>query len=272
MDDIEPVTFTDPARELVELCESLREGMSNTLVSGEIHLAELFEVNPSSLEFFEIIFTIMQRITEVKGLVNCLPMDADYKQEMIGHLLLISSAFSVNSMRKEWIHAVNGLINKENVNSFKAISSQVRERVKYKNLSNKEVNEIIADVEQLKILLGERQISDNDFIRQALIEGLGRVEFRLKRLKWVGWGYTFDGLREVIAAYVMLERSGVSAEKNPDAEAILRKVKAVLKKIEEKLQPVKSVAETGDLIIKLYGYGSALTDGAAGVIALLGNT
>lgn len=91
------ITMTDPARELAELCEALRGGVSSTSISGEQHLADKFDVDPWSFEFFEIVFT--QRVREVSDIVRELDMDEDFKTEICGHVVEIGEAFTAASLR-----------------------------------------------------------------------------------------------------------------------------------------------------------------------------
>lgn len=154
---------------------------------------------------------------------------------------------------------------------LKGVAGLVRKSISFRKLSDDELNDLKVLVVDLKEWLELRQLSDNDFIRQALIEGLGRMHFRLVRLQWVGWGYTLDSLRQVIAAYVMLERTGVTAETNPDAEAILRRLHGLIKSVYEKVNMTKGATETADWLIKAYGVGTLIYHGASPVRALLGH-
>jgi hypothetical protein len=265
---VEGLAMTDPARELVELCEALRVP-SSADISGEKHLAAHFNVDAWSIEFFEIVFTIMQRIKVVSDVVASLEIDEDFRTEILQHVAEIGEAFSAHSLRNKWSAVAATHTGPKNVQPLKGVAGLVRQKVSYRKLSAAEIDEVKNQVADLMRWLGDHQLSQHDFIRQALIEGLNKVDFRLKRLQWLGWGYTLDSLREVIAAYMLLEHTDIVPEINPDAEAALRKVGGFIKTVYEKMQTAKGVAETGDWLARAYVAGSLIYQGAPAITAFL---
>lgn len=268
MNDV--VRMTDPARELAELCESLKEGISPENIRGEDYLSQRFHVDLWSPEFFEIIFTISQRIREVDLALNLISLDDDFKDDIRDHIKQISHAFSAQSLRGQWNHVASTCLSRENIQPLKGISGQIRHVMSYRHLSGDDASAVISDVSALIDWLVEHQISENDFIRQALIDGLQRFVFRLTHLKWIGWGYALESLRDVISAYTMLERSGINPVDNPDAEAILKRTAKVIKLISDKIDVAKNVSEKADFLIKAYGVASLIYTGTPVVAALIG--
>lgn len=263
----EVIVLTDPARELAELCESLHSSSGS---AGETYLAMKFGVEPWSREFFQIVFTIIERCALVKRLVADLDIDPDYQQEILGHIDMIMSAFSADSMKNAWANFGVGRVSQINIGPVKAVSGLVRQKVAYRKLSSSEVVELAVEVKTLISWLENHQLSEQDFIRQGLIEGLRSLEFRLDKLQWLGWGYTLDSLREVIAAYMLLERGGVDPNSNPDAAAVLQKVGAVIKSVYGKVQTAQSMTKSADWIARAYTAGSMIYAGKPVVAALIG--
>lgn len=245
------IALTDPARELAELLTSLQAG--NVTVAGSQFLAEKFEVEAWSQDFYRIIATIMDRLAALTAIVAELPLDEDYRFEMIGHVNEIATAFSPSGFQNAWQSFGADKLSARNVQPLKGLSGLVRQQIVYRKLSGEELAELEGTVGELIEWLSGHQLARQDFIRQALIDGLEHLRFRLSKCRWLGWGYTLDSLREVIAAYMLLERQEPTPQDNPDAEAVLAKVGAVIKAVYAKIETVKKVAETGDWLLKAYG-------------------
>jgi hypothetical protein len=144
--------------------------------------------------------------------------------------------------------------------------------VAYRKLSEDEVAEIESEVSALVEWLNEHQLSEQDFLRQALLDGLCEFLFRVRNLRWLGWGYTLDSLRDVITAYMFLQRGELSPASAPDAEAMLQHVGATLKSVYAKVGTVKKAAETVNWLLGAYGAGTLVYNEARPFIAgLLGS-
>jgi len=260
------LVLTDPARELAELCTELQVQTNKT---GETFLAGKFNVEPWSREFFEIIFTITERCGMLQQVVGELDLDEDFREEMVKHVRAIMNAFSAQSMRGRWDQ--HGLTNvgAVNVGPLKALSATVRQRIAYRKLSSEELSEVLQEIAILLDWLREHQLEEQDFVRQAIIEGLERFSFRLERLRWLGWGYTLETLREVIAAYMLLERQGIDPRSNPNGAAALKKVGGLIKAVYKRISVAKDVADTSDWLIKMYAAGSLVYHGAPHIAGLL---
>lgn len=260
------IVLTDPAREIAELCAILQMQSGD---AGETFLAEKFGVVPWSREFYQIIFTIIERCSLLQRIVEDLDIDNDYRSEIIHYIFQIMDAFSANSMKNPWGQYGSARVGAVNVGPIKAISGLVRQKVAYRKLQVEELGEIQEEIITLINWLREHQLYEQDFIRQALIDGLEHFRFRMDKLAWLGWGYTLESLREVIAAYMLLERSEVNSKSNPDEAALLLKVSTVIKSVYSKVTAAKDLAETGDWLLKAYVAGSLVYQGKPLIAGLL---
>jgi hypothetical protein len=259
--------MTDPLRELAELCTALCSG--NQQLKGDVYLSSHFEIDPWSDDFYSILMAISNRIELVKKIIANMQIDEDFKDEMVGHIEQIRSAFSIQALNNVWGSVGATLLSAQNIQPLKALSGLARTQISYKKLSDSDVTELLGEVIQLKEWLCERQLVEHDFIRQLLIDSLATFEFRLKKLKWVGWGYTLESLREVIGAYLMLQSTGINANDNPDATAIILKINSLIKSVYSKIQTAKNATEAADWLLKAYGAASMIYHGTPIVTALL---
>lgn len=123
----------------------------------------------------------------------------------------------------------------------------------YPKLDEAELTEVIELVDQLLAWLTEHQLSEQDFIREALIVGLETFKFRLARIHWLGWGFALQGLKDVIYAYFALERGFPEPNQNTTAAAALKKLEDLVKQVLAKTNYLKEVMETGDFMLKTFG-------------------
>lgn len=260
------MTLTDPARELADFLKGINLRPNQ---KSDIGLAGLWNVPEWSSEFFQIIFSISRRIDEVKGLVQQSALDDDLKNEMNIHLETIRQAFGPNGLQNRWEHTTQSFLNPTTIGPLSTLSGVVRPMRSYPKLGSDEIDELLEMTRELYSWLLDHQLSDQDFIRAALIEGLETVIFRLERVQWLGWGYTVTSLKEVIAAYMALERGFPDSQANPNAAAIIKKAGTYIKSFYEKTGVVKEVAETGNWLLGIYGGVMALTHGPSQVAGLL---
>lgn len=262
-----PAVLTDPARELAELLTVLQGGNPN--LQGDVFLAGHFGVDAWSQDFLRIIATIMDRLIELKMIVAELDLDDDYRAEMVGHVEQVASAFSLHGFVNPWSAIGAKQVSPHNVQPIKGLSGMVRQRIAYRKLSDEDLIELAAMIDELTGWLSKHQLTEQDFIRQALLEGLQQLRFRLEKFKWLGWGYALDSLRQVIGAYMMLERQDLDPQVRPDAAAMLVKTGAAIKAVYEKMQVVKGMTETGDWLLKAYGTLALVHQAFPGISGLL---
>jgi hypothetical protein len=255
---------TDLALDLAELCDHLNV---NSQQAGDDFLASHFGVDAWSPEFFQIIFVIVSRTVALEELITSTKANPAVIRGAAAHLVQIRQAFSKGPLRHAWNQQGQTLIGPAHSSPVRMLSAAIPDEHKYPKLAEDETAELKGMVEQLLDWLRNTQLSERDFIRQSLIEGLEHFLFRLERLQWFGWGYSVESLREVILAYIALER-GLKPQANPDAAAVLKKLKTVLRKVFGYASTAKEAAGTGDWILGCYRtVVTATSSGATGYIA-----
>lgn len=259
-------TTTDPARELSDLIRNMSVPANQTLDQG---LASLFGVAPWSSEFYQIIFTISSRIDELVTMIDALLLDDDHKAEMELGLRTIQKAFGPSGLQNAFSHSLANFLSPATVAPLSALSGLVRPLRAYPKLDDEELAELLSMTDELLGWLNDHQLSEQDFIRQALIEGLTHLRFRLERIRWLGWGYTLQGLRDVISAYFALERGIAQDGTNPPAEAMMKLVNKFVQGFCKKAGFAKDVMETGDIMLKVYGTVHLLIAGKTTISGLL---
>jgi len=136
-------------------------------------------------------------------------------------------------------------------------------------LSDDEQAALLLEVSQLLEWLGQHQLAERDFIRQAITDGLRQFQFRLERIGWLGWGYALDSLREVIGAYLALERGVEDPQSAPDAEAVLRKTAAFTKGVFAKVGSIRETAGDVAFMVLAYEQVVKIAQGKASIAGLL---
>lgn len=259
-------TKTDPARELSDLIRALNF-RSNKRFDEE--LAKHFGVDAWSSDFYQIIFTISSRIDDLVALTDSLPLDDDHKAETKEGLLTIQQAFGPSGLQNVFAHSQQNYLSAAQIAPLSALSGLIRPIRPYPKLDDDEQAELLAMVDELVGWLDEHQLSEQDFIRQALLDGLMQLRFRLERLKWLGWGYTLQGLRDVITAYFALERGFPQDGTNPPAQAMIKFVGDFVRGFFEKAGLAKETIEAGDFMLKAYGAVQLLIAGQTTIAGLL---
>ncbi len=242
--------LTDPARELFDLIKSLALSNDQRL---DNELARHFEVAPWSSEFFQIVFTISSRIDELIALTDELELDQDLKADTKAGLRTIQTAFGTNGLHNASHHTIQNYFSDAHVAPLRLLSGLVRPLRSYPKLDELELAEVIELVDQLLVWLNEHQLSEQDFIREALIVGLLTLRFRLARIHWLGWGFALQGLKDVIYAYFALERGFPEPEQNTTAAATLKKLQDFVKQVFEKTSIIKEGFETVDFMLRALG-------------------
>lgn len=259
---------TDPAREFADLCRRLRNHNNKT---GAEVLAEWFEVAAWSTEFMLIMASVHQRITDLKEMIDESELDQDIKHEAFIRLEQVRLAFGFAGFANPWTHSVEHYLNDANLMTIRMASAYLRPKHGYTVPEGEELDELISLIDDLLNWLSEKELTERDFIRTAMIDGLTNFRFRVVRVGWFGWPDTFETLREVIAAYMALER-GQPQEESPIYEAMLKKVGSALKSVFDKVKFVKDVQETGDWLLKCYGAVHAVAYVSPTVAGLLTHT
>lgn len=257
-------SVTDPAEELATVCKVL--GQSSKL-SGADWLARNFDTQPYSEGFYKVLFSIIDRAHGLKKIVSSLDETAHLSEQADRHLDGILNAFRPNHLGGTWSSGGASSLSDANVAPVMMLSASVRPHIRYPKLSDDERDEILKITEDLLSFLREHQLEKHDFIRQALIDGLEQFAFRLNRLKWLGWGYSLEALKDVIGAYLALER-GFDAESDGQMiDATLRKVAGALKSIYSRAGTTKQAVETADFFLRAYGTAAIYINSTSGGVS-----
>lgn len=257
---------TDPARELADLCHQLSEASGDR---GDDYLARRFSVPKWSAEFYQILFAINHKADFLIKTLQNTELDEDYRNEIAGHIENIKLAFSPSALNAPWTNAINHYIGPTQVGPVKILSGLIRNDYPLVKLNDEEISELIGEVDELLSWLREHQLQSADFIRQALIEGLTSFRFRLERIGWLGSGYVLASLKEVIAAYMALERGIINTNSDPIVASVLKKTQSYVNLVYEKTQSLKNLAETSDFVLKWYGAAELLLRGKQSIAGLL---
>ena len=241
---------TDPARELAELCRQLS---SPARISGHLHLAGQFNVDPWSADFFHILFQIHRRIDELIRLIPELGLDQEHVESSSAALTKLKTGFGNNAMSNQWDWVTTNVITNDLIINISFLSYHVRRVNSYPKLSGEQRDHVLAEAVQLKIWLETHQLEKNDFIRMSLIDGISAFIFRVERMQWLGTGYALDSLKEVVGAYLILERGTVNPTDLPLSAATLQKALKFLKEATSIIKIAKDTTDAVQFLLKVYG-------------------
>jgi hypothetical protein len=215
------VRKTDPAKEIADFCDTLATSGST---KTDAHIARSFNVQPWSAEFLLLLNSFVDRTELVVSTIDKIDVDDEHRTEMKEHARALRRLCSLQVLGATWNNSDGGLplVKGPSRAAVGSISAAIRPLVWYPSLEEQERQDVLAQVDIVVGKLEALQLGDRDFIRQALIDGLRQFHFRLERLKWLGWGYTVVGLRDVITAYLALERDFPDSAENTSAAAALK--------------------------------------------------
>lgn len=256
---------TDPARELVDLFE--RIGQTSN-VGGAEYLGSLIGASPWTVEFHQFVGVIIERIALLRSVVRSIDIDDDILASTMSNLAGLQSAFDGTCLTHPWSSAGGTRLSVTNITAIKSLVPSVRAKLSYPRLTATEIAEVLELARTLETWLSEHQISEQDFIRQAILEGLRQFIFRMSHLEWLGWGYTVQSLRDVIGAYLALER-GVDLPTSPDADAVLKKVAAFVRRSSEIMNTARDTVDNVKLIVQAYGTYSLISAGKTTISGFL---
>lgn len=259
------VSRTDPAKEIVDFFQNL-DGESTK--SGDTYIAEKLNLEPWSRDFFETLFSVKDRIETVRALLSSIDLDEDQLEAANNHLNQVSKILTKQMLSQPW-RASNSIIAQGHVNAINMLSYSVRQKVSYPKLDKDEIAALLINIENLLSWLQQHQLSEQDFIRQALIEGLQLLKSRLSGTGMLGWGYTLSSLHDVIAAYMALERGFPDPEmSNSTAAAILKKTGDLIESLWKAVGHAQEFKDRGELVLQIYGAVAVVKDsGIAGYLA-----
>lgn len=242
-------TQIDAASEFAQLCEALAISSRD---NGAKTLARQFNVKNGSVEFYRLLSCIQERIDNLVAFIEAVPtLQADYKQALVARVNNLRQAFSTESLYRAWNEGGGGasFLTDGNIFPLKVVSGEISRFALYSKLTDDEVASVLDHIRELQEWLTTQELSENDFIRQLILEGLHTFQFRLEKLKWVGVGFALESFKDVIAAYLILEGKEPTAADSPDAKAVMMKVGTAIKQISSAIGLVKDGTEKGQFML-----------------------
>lgn len=239
----------DAASEFANLCERLA---SPSRENGAKTLATHFGVNHGSEEFFRLLACVHKRIDQLVSFVEAVPtLQIDYKRAAIGRVNNLRNAFTIDCLTRQWNDGAGGASFLQDANIFplKMLSSEIGKIASYPKLSPEEIEGALSHVREIQAWLVTQELSEQDFIRQLILEGLNEFRFRLEKLEWVGLGFALESFKDVIAGYLILEGKEPTVIESPDAMALLAKVGAAIRSISSSIGLVKDATEKASFMI-----------------------
>lgn len=251
------------AEDVALVFEGLNGGNANQ--QGSTYLAERLGVADWSPEFFEIRSAIFQATKQLRGLIEAKTIREPVKSRTLSHIDTLELAFGHTAMINQWQSAGARHVRSEHTDPILALSSSLHD-YDYEKPTEEERVEFRADAEELLAWLREHQLEEHDFIRACLIDGVERFIFRLDHLNWTGWGYAVASLRDVIGAYLVLER-GIDPQTAPTGAAALLKVVAKLAKPFELIAKARDKKDDIAFVLEAYKATAPLVTPALGYVA-----
>ena len=222
-----------------------------------------------STQFMLILASVHQRIEALKMMISETDLDEDIKATAYGCLEGIRAAFVIQGLSNQWAHSITNYLNDANLTPVRMTSGYVRVGYGYNVPNSEELESICTDVDNLVAWLKEIDLTEKDFIRCSLIEGLEGFLFRVRRVGCFGWPDSFESLKSVIAAYLALERGAPAANESPPYEAVLKKTQDFLQSVFERVKFAKEAYEVGDWLLRGYGALQAVGHAQPAIAGLL---
>lgn len=263
-----PDKMTNPARDLIDLCAYATSDTSLHSDDSQDALAAVFGVGKWSKEFFAILEEITKRIEHLRLVIAELELDEDLAEAVEGEINAICKLFETEHWSYKF-EARTDEVSPENLRMIRLIEPRIASIQQYPAISDEERAVLCDDIDQLILWLSDRQMQQNDFIREALIKGLQEMRFAIDKMRFFGWAYAAASLRGVIAAYMALERMEVSPANTPDAEAVLKKVRGFCEDFYSRMKMAKDFGEVADFSLRLYGAASLALTSFRGVAGYL---
>lgn len=259
--------ISDPIREYTDLCIFVRANSSQS--AGADMLAAAFQVQAWSADFMLILATIYQRIDALQAMIEATELDEDIQATAKSCLKNTRVAFADYGLRNQWQQSVQNYLSDTHLAPLRMLSAYIRISNGYTVPDGEELAELAAEIETLITWLSDIQLTDKDFIRAALIEGLQGFLFRIQRVGFFGWPGTFESLKAVVTAYMALERGMPDPNASPPYEAAVKKVGDFLIKALERVKSTKEVVEVGDWLLRGYGALQAIGHAQPAISGLL---
>lgn len=165
------------------------------------------------------------------------------------HVNAIGQAFAKDALMHQWDRNGSKYVAAPHRDPIHTLAGSLHQ-FDYDQPTPEQISELSKLADDLRTWLHEHQLEEQDFIRACLIDGINRFMFRLEKLEWVGWGYTLEGLRDVIGTYLTLQGK-IDIEQEPIAAAAVMKLGSLLAKVSEFVSAGREGADNLDAVVKV---------------------
>lgn len=252
--------YTNLASFYAGVCQKLAK--PSPLERGDAYLAKKFGTTAWSPDFYKLLSGIILQSVKLNTLFERTDLSNDLKRRAIKHNNNTIRAFSASALTSKWATSGMGMkaLSKENTTAIAFCADHVGKISSYKKLKDDEIASLMANIGDLTTWLAEHEKFEADFIRQALIEGLSELEFRLKYVEWLGWSYASESLREVVSAYMALDRGIPPDARDPQLEALFLKMNGFLSRTWDVLGTTRDGFDRIDVAVRIYALAHMVSD------------
>lgn len=245
---------TDEVAELAELSFFLLE--TNGHSSGAVILAQEFETQAWSTDFYFLIGHILRRAENLKKHIAQLGLDDGRQDRAIGHVEAWQEGFKPDRLSDAWNNSTSTRAALSRCSQFEMLSDSVRRIAPLPKVSDDDRARLLTISTELLRELDALQGQESEFLRQVMIEGLEQLQYRLLRLRWLGWGYTREAIDRLLMLYRELTITAPEVAQSGDMVAVFHALKDTAIDIMDRPKTVKDryEATTFPLTIASHAY------------------
>jgi hypothetical protein len=264
---VSEVEWTDPASELATICLVLAQDSAGTAAD---FLSLPFETTPYSEDFFKVLFAIRDKISELAGLVEHIPIDPAFIITANTMIREMAVPLDPASLQTQWTNLRASRITAQQHFSLGMLSGYVQQNIKYPKLNESQSAELIKILDELRETLGKSELNEVDFVRDAAIRYIDHSKFIVKRLTFFGWRYGLYSLRELVLLYFTVENMTHSESCPPQVIAFHQRLGAGIDRLSKGFQVMRDWRDNGALLFQIYGAGAFIGDSARAIGLLPG--
>jgi hypothetical protein len=239
---------TDLSQELHHLCAKLIH-VGNVNESTDAVLANVFNVEPWSSEFFEIVFIVTDKIELLIKILSSeyyeKKLNALSRPKYINNLNLIKSMFDKNGIYSNWNSIIVNILTENTIDSVLAVSDSLNDSDKIFKLTHSEIFSLISMSDKIKSQLLKMENSKNKFFVDSIMVGLEKFLFRLDRIGYLGIVSTLESFSELLKQIIILENICTNSSENLIFDRnVIEKISTTFKGMAQLLIKGKEVGET----------------------------
>lgn len=260
---------TDEAAELAELSYFLL-GM-NGHSSGAVILAQEFETQAWSTDFYFLVGHILSRAESLKRHIPQLGLDEGTRDRAIGHVEAWQEGFKPDRLSDAWNNSTSTRAALSRCSQLEMLSGSVRRIAPLPKISDDDRARLLTISTEILKELNALQGQESEFLRQVMIEGLEQLQYRLLRLRWLGWGYTREAIDRLLMLYRELTITAPEVAQSGDMVAAFHSLKDAAVNIVERLKTVKDRYEAATFPLTIASHAYAVYSIGKPVLQLSGS-